>query len=69
MAKILNSEFEFHCLITITNMSQQFQEVAETEISAGPSRVTGPAELNEMVQYAIFACSTALAVAGEHKLP
>jgi hypothetical protein len=33
-------------------MSRQLWEVAETKISAGPSRVTGPAELNEMVQYA-----------------
>ena len=35
-------------------MSRQVLEVAETnftKISAGPSRVTGPAELNEMVQY------------------
>jgi hypothetical protein len=32
-------------------MSRQLWEVAETKISAGPSRVTGPAELNEMVQY------------------
>jgi hypothetical protein len=31
-------------------MSRQLWEVAETKISAGPSRVTGPAELNEMVQ-------------------
>jgi len=33
------------------SMSRQLWEVAETKISAGPSRVTGPAELNEMVQY------------------
>ena len=32
-------------------MSCQLWEVAETKISAGPSRVTGPAKLNEMVQY------------------
>jgi hypothetical protein len=32
-------------------MSRQLWEGAETKISAGPSRVTGPAELNEMVQY------------------
>jgi hypothetical protein len=31
-------------------MSRQLWEGAETKISAGPSRVTGPAELNEMVQ-------------------
>ena len=30
-------------------MSRQVLEVAETKISAGPSRVTGPAELNVMV--------------------
>jgi len=35
------------------DMSRQLWEVAETKISAGPSRVTGPAELNEIVQYAI----------------
>jgi len=29
-------------------MSQQLWEVAETKISAGPSRVTGPAELIEI---------------------
>jgi hypothetical protein len=29
-------------------MSRQLWEVAETKISAGPSRVTGSAELNEM---------------------
>jgi hypothetical protein len=32
-------------------MSRQLWEVAETKISAGPSRVTGPAQLIEMVQY------------------
>jgi hypothetical protein len=32
-------------------MSQSFLPNAETKISAGLSRVTGPAELNEMVQY------------------
>jgi len=32
-------------------MSRQLREVAETKISAGPSRVMGPAELIEMVQY------------------
>jgi len=32
-------------------MSQQLWEVAETKISVGPSRVMGPAKLNEMVQY------------------
>jgi hypothetical protein len=32
-------------------MSRQLLEGAETKISAGPSRVTGPAKLNEMVQY------------------
>ena len=32
-------------------MSQQVYEVAETKISAGPSRITRPAELNEIVQY------------------
>jgi len=31
-------------------MSRQLWEVAETKISAGLSRVTGPAKLNEMVQ-------------------
>jgi hypothetical protein len=34
-------------------MSRQLWEGAETKISAGPSRVTGPAELNEMVQYVV----------------
>jgi hypothetical protein len=34
-------------------MSRQLWEVAETKISAGPSRVTGPAELIEMVQYSV----------------
>jgi hypothetical protein len=32
-------------------MSRQLGEVAKTKISAGPSRITGPAELIEMVQY------------------
>ena len=32
-------------------MSQQIYEVAENKISAGPSRITRPAELNEIVQY------------------
>src|ERR1700679_4193937 len=32
-------------------MSRQLCKGAETEISAGPSRVTGPVELNEMGQY------------------
>ena len=31
-------------------VSRQLWEVAETKISAGPSHVTGPAELIEMVQ-------------------
>ena len=35
----------------ILGMSRQLWEVAKTKISAGPSCVTGPAELNEMVQY------------------
>jgi len=34
-------------------LSQRFWEVAETKFSAGLSRVTGPTELNEMVQYLI----------------
>ncbi len=34
-------------------MSQGFLPNAETKISAGLSRITGPAELNEMVQYKI----------------
>ena len=34
-----------------SHMSQQVYEVAETKISAGPSRITRPAELNEIVQY------------------
>ena len=38
-------------------MSRQLWEVAEIKISAGPSRVTGPAELNEMVQYDRILCS------------
>ena len=33
------------------HMSQQVYEVAENKISAGPSRITRPAELNEIVQY------------------
>ena len=33
-------------------MSRQLWEVTETKFSAGPSRVMGPAELIEMVQYA-----------------
>ena len=32
-------------------MSRQVYEVAETKISAGLSRITRPAELNEIVQY------------------
>ena len=35
-------------------LSRQFWQHAETEISAGPSRITRPAELNEIVQY--FEC-------------
>jgi hypothetical protein len=35
----------------ILGKSQQPWGVAETKISAGPSRVTGPAELIEMAQY------------------
>jgi hypothetical protein len=35
----------------ILGMSQQPWDVAETKILAGLSHVTGPAELNEMVQY------------------
>ena len=34
-------------------MSWQLWEVAETKFSAGPSHVTGPAELIEMVQYTV----------------
>jgi len=34
-------------------MSRQLWGVAETKISAEPSRVTGPAELIEMVQYVL----------------
>ena len=33
------------------SLSRQFWQSAETKISAGPSRITGPAELNEMIQY------------------
>ena len=33
------------------NMSRQICEDAESKISAGPSRITPPAQLNEMVQY------------------
>jgi len=32
-------------------MSRQIQQAAETKISAGLSRVTGPAELIEILQY------------------
>ena len=32
-------------------MSQQVYEIAETKILAGLSRITLPAELNEIVQY------------------
>jgi hypothetical protein len=32
-------------------LSRQFWQHAETKISAGASRITRPAELNEMVQY------------------
>ena len=35
-------------------MSRQVWEVAETKILAGLSRITGPAELNEMLQYLIL---------------
>jgi hypothetical protein len=37
----------------ILGKSRQPWGVAETKISAGPSRVTGPAELIEMAQYMI----------------
>src|SRR5258707_11371142 len=37
----------------ISCMSRQLWESAETKISARPSRVTGPAELNEILQYTI----------------
>jgi len=37
-----------------TMLSQPFWHAAETKIWAGPSQVTGPAELIEMVQYAEF---------------
>jgi hypothetical protein len=32
-------------------LSRRFWQHAETKISAGASRITPPAELNEMVQY------------------
>jgi len=38
----------------ILGMSRQLWEVTETKISAGPSRITGPAELIEMVQYTVL---------------
>ncbi|KIJ91646.1 hypothetical protein K443DRAFT_475324 [Laccaria amethystina LaAM-08-1] len=38
----------------ILGKSRQPWGVAETKISAGPSRVTGPAELIEMAQYPLF---------------
>ena len=49
-------DMEFFCRLrryTAKNfhMSRQVCEVAESKISAGPSRITHPAELNEMVQY------------------
>jgi hypothetical protein len=40
-----------HSTAEILGKSRQPWGVAETKISAGPSRVTGPAELNEMAQY------------------
>ena len=52
---VLNTEI-FHRLWRSTaennlGMSRQLWEGAETKLSAGPSRVTRPAELNEIVQY------------------
>jgi hypothetical protein len=35
-------------------LSRRFWQHAETKISAGVSRVTRPAELNEMVQYSSY---------------
>jgi hypothetical protein len=54
------TEIDFFLLPVVLNcrkipknlgMSRQLWEVAETKILAGPSHVTGPAELIEMVQY------------------
>ena len=51
--EIFSSPVALNCrkMPKILGMSRQVWEVAETKISAGPSRVTGPAELIEMVQY------------------
>jgi hypothetical protein len=48
--KIQNLRPKFQHLLKKKSMSWLVQLVAEIKISADPSRVTGPAELNEMVQ-------------------
>jgi len=51
--EIFSSPAALNCrkMPKILGMSRQVWEVTETKILAGPSRVTGPAELIEMVQY------------------
>ena len=38
-------------MMSFPDVSRQLWEGAETKISAGPSHITRPAELNEIVQY------------------
>ena len=54
---VLNTE-KFPCLLRKTaenlSMSRQLWESAKTKITADPSCITGPAKLNEMVEYFVL---------------